>query len=137
MRCGEIQNGRPEAPSFVGRWRIIETDVWAEDALDLMVPAHITFGETRLGFFQVIAVDGATDCRFEDNRVDFSWIGDDDGKRTAGRGWALIHEDGLLRGRLYFHQGEESGFVARREQGDPAAAQPQPLRRARAHRLRR
>ncbi len=27
---------------FVGDWRITETELWDEDALDLVVPAHIT-----------------------------------------------------------------------------------------------
>ena len=34
---------------FLGRWRIVETAVWARDALDLVVPAHITFGSDGLG----------------------------------------------------------------------------------------
>jgi hypothetical protein len=99
---------------FHGRWRIIETEVWAEDALDLVVPAHITFAQGGLGHFQMIAVEGGIDCRFETDRVEFSWVGDDDGEQTNGRGWAEIGKDGKLRGRLYFHQGDDSSFVAQR-----------------------
>ena len=47
-------------------------------------------------------------------RVEFSWVGDDDGEQTNGRGWAEIGKDGKLRGRLYFHQGDDSSFVAQR-----------------------
>lgn len=41
---------------FLGRWRIVETAVWARDALDLVVPAHITFGSDGLGEMEFIAV---------------------------------------------------------------------------------
>ena len=99
---------------FVGKWRIVETEMWDADALDLVVPAHITLEANGLGHFQMIAVEGGIDCRFENDRVEFSWVGDDDGSETNGRGWAEIGKDGKLRGRLYFHQGDDSSFVARR-----------------------
>jgi len=31
------------AKAFAGRWRIVETDVWDEDFLDLVEQAHLTF----------------------------------------------------------------------------------------------
>ncbi len=31
------------AKAFEGRWRITEMDVWDNDYLDLVEPAHITF----------------------------------------------------------------------------------------------
>jgi hypothetical protein len=37
-----------------GRWRIVETDMWDRDALDLVVPAHITFGRNGVGEMQLI-----------------------------------------------------------------------------------
>ena len=100
--------------TFAGTWRITETELWDEDALDMAVPAHITFTADGLGHFQMIAVEGGIDCRFEGKRVEFSWVGDDDGSETNGRGWAEIGKDGKLRGRIYFHQGDDSSFVAKR-----------------------
>jgi hypothetical protein len=35
---------------------------------------------------------------------------------VSGRGWAII-EDGQLQGRLYFHEGDESGFTVEEERG--------------------
>ena len=106
---------RTTPEQFLGRWRIAETGMWDPDALDLVVPAHITFEQGGLGHFQMIAVEGGLDCRFQGNRVEFSWLGDDEGQPTGGRGWAEIQPDGTLRGRLYLHQGDDSGFVAKRE----------------------
>lgn len=97
---------------FIGTWRIVEAELWDEDALDLVVPAHITFEAEGPGHFQMIAVQGGIDPKFEGNRVEFSWVGDDEGDEASGRGWADIGKDGKLRGRIYFHQGDDSSFVA-------------------------
>jgi hypothetical protein len=35
--------------SVVGRWRIVETENWDRDALDLVAPAFIEFDEDGLG----------------------------------------------------------------------------------------
>ncbi len=34
-----------------GRWRIVETELWDSDALNLVAPAFIEFGEEGLGSF--------------------------------------------------------------------------------------
>jgi hypothetical protein len=99
---------------FAGKWRIAETELWEKEALDLVVPAHMTFEPDGLGHFQMIAVEGGLDCRFDGNRVEFSWIGDDEGDPTSGRGWAEMTDQGTLEGRIYFHQGDDSAFTARR-----------------------
>lgn len=100
---------------FLGTWRIVETEMWDRDALDLVVPAHIDFVDNGLGHFRMSAVEGGLDCRFEGNRVEFSWIGDDDGEPRNGRGSAQLGDDGVMRGRIYFHQGDDFSFVARRK----------------------
>ena len=100
--------------TFVGKWRIVETEMWDQDALDMIVPAHITFDTNGLGHFEMIAVSGGIDCRFEGDRVEFSWIGDDDGHEKNGRGWADLGKDAKLRGRLYFHHRDDSAFRAER-----------------------
>jgi len=108
---------RKTPKTFLGTWRIVETEMWDSDALDMMVPAHITFTADGLGHFQMIAVQGGIDPRFDGNRVEFSWVGDDAGDETNGRGWAEIGKDGKLEGRIYFHQGDDSAFVAERARG--------------------
>jgi hypothetical protein len=35
---------------------------------------------------------------------------------AQGRGWAVLKGD-ELHGRIFFHQGDDSGFVARRAEG--------------------
>jgi hypothetical protein len=105
--------------SIVGRWRIVETELWDPEALDLVRPAFIEVGQDGLGHFGFIAVDGYMDCREaqRDGRpgIEFSWDGADDSHDASGRGWAIVEPDGSLRGRIYFHLGDDSGFRAVKE----------------------
>lgn len=64
---------------FLGRWRIVDTEVWRPDALDLLVPAHITFGRDGLGDMELIAIGASVNYRVVTReavrRVGFSWSG--------------------------------------------------------------
>lgn len=101
-----------------GAWRITEMELWGADTLDLLGQAHIAFEPSGTGSFVFIAVQGEADCRFAvdegRHRVDFSWEGDDDGHPATGRGWASLVAPDRLEGRLYFHMGDDSSFVAHR-----------------------
>ena len=50
----------------------------------------------------------------ETARLAFSWEGEDEMDPVRGRRWAIL-ADGQLQGRLSFHEGDESGFVAEKE----------------------
>jgi hypothetical protein len=101
--------------TYLGTWRIIEMEQWNQDYIDLVVPGFITFGEDNLGEFQFGTVEGSLDCRIESygegERLEFSWEGSDEMDPASGRGWAMIKE-GQLHGWLSFHEGDESGFIA-------------------------
>ncbi|MEX5636075.1 hypothetical protein [Parafrankia sp. FMc2] len=101
---------------LTGRWRIVEMDLWDQDAIDLVAPGFIEFTPDGFGQLGFIAVGGDLDCRttIRDGRpfVEFSWVGDDDGHEVSGRGWAAQDADGALSGHLYFHRGDDSGFRA-------------------------
>ena len=108
--------------AFLGDWRIAQMELWDRDYLDLEGPAYITFGQDRLGSFQFGAVQGGLDFRVTSDsgaaKVEFSWDGFNDSERSCGRGWAVLDEVRLI-GRLYFHNGDDSAFVA--ERGAPKA----------------
>ncbi len=99
--------------AFVGRWRIVSMEVW--DELDLLGPAFIEFEPRNGGMFQFVAVSGDIDYRVSTERdegiVEWSWLGDDDGEETGGRGWAVREGDNLI-GHFYLHRGDDSAFVA-------------------------
>jgi hypothetical protein len=101
---------------IAGRWRITEAELWDCDALNLVGPAFIEFTGDGSGSFGFIAVQGEMDCREVewDGRpgVEFSWEGNDECDPASGRGWAALEEDGSLRGRIFFHLGDDSSFTA-------------------------
>ena len=102
---------------FAGKWRIVWMEQWDQDFVDLVVPGHFTFQKDGTGEFQFGAVGGGMDCHEEKrngrDRLEFSWEGDDDGNPVCGRGWAEV--DGKeLKGRLFFHLGDDSSFTARK-----------------------
>lgn len=107
--------------SLVGRWRIVDMELWDRDAVDLVAPAFIEFQPDATGSFGFVAVQAGLDWRMAPREgragVEFSWEGFDEGDPASGRGWATLEPDSGLRGHLYFHLGDHSGFHARRLEG--------------------
>lgn len=101
--------------SEVGTWRIVEMELWDLDAIELVGPALFEVQADGLGRFSFIAVQGGLDWKPDDDALDeriaFSWEGDDEGDPVSGRGWAKV-DDGQLVGRVFFHLGDDSAFRA-------------------------
>lgn len=102
------------AAPFQGKWRIVEMDVWDDEAKDLLGSAFIAFAG-RQGQLRFVALTASLDVRYEARcggpLAEFSWQGDDDGEPCSGRGWASPGTAGRLVGHVYRHGGDESGFV--------------------------
>lgn len=100
---------------FEGRWSIVSMSAWDEDCLNEEEPAYIEFGKGQQGQFHFGYVHGSMDCRegLRDGQpaVEFSWDGNAEMDDVNGRGWAVLKGD-ELHGMLFFHQGDESDFVA-------------------------
>ena len=101
---------------YIGRWHIVEMEKWDQDFVDMVVPGYILFEDNDSGELQVGAIFGSMDCRIEpygdSERLAFSWESDDEMDPLDGRGWVILNEGGQLEGRLYFHDGADSGFRA-------------------------
>ena len=84
--------------AFAGVWRIVETALWAEDALDMIQPAFVRFDDECIGSLGMIAIEAGIDCRFgmRGGRplVELTFEGDDDGHPCSGRASATIDPDG-------------------------------------------
>jgi hypothetical protein len=108
----------PKRMSITGRWRITEMSNWDPEAIDLVRPGFIEFGEDGLGRLGFIAVTGELDWRDTDRDgkpgVEFSCQGSDEGDEVSGRGWAALSADGTLAGHVYFHLGDDSAFHGER-----------------------
>ena len=65
------------AKAFKGRWRISEMDVWDNDYLDLVEPAHIVFESENDGGFVFGTVKAWLDVRYRARDgsacAEFSW----------------------------------------------------------------
>jgi hypothetical protein len=104
-------------PLFTGRWRIVSMDEWDVDSVEEEGPAFIEFGADQMGEFRFGLTSGNIDYRItergEQPGVEWTWEGMDEMDPCTGRGWAVLEGD-ELHGMIFFHQGDESGFVAKR-----------------------
>ena len=113
--------------TLLGTWRIVETELWDVDDLDLIEPAHLTLEPNGHGRLGLLAIEAILDYRVVQREglpaIEFSFEGFDEGDRMSGRGWAIC-EGARLRGRLFFHQGDDSAFTASRGTGVAAPSRP-------------
>jgi hypothetical protein len=118
---------KPGSP-FRGRWQIASMDGWDVDYVEEEGPAFIEFGADQMGEFQVGLTSGNLDYRLTDRggqpAVEWTWEGMDEMDPCTGRGWAILEGD-ELHGMIFFHQGDESDFVAERAK---ALKRPKPKR---------
>ncbi len=110
---------KPKSP-IAGRWNIVSMTAWdVEETVEELQP-FIDFERNDGGQFQFGCICGEMDCRLtkRDGKpgVEFSWEGHDEDEHVIGRGGAVL-EDDQFEGMIFFHQGEESGFLAERAEG--------------------
>ena len=92
-------------------------DQWDQDYIDMEESGHLTFQKSGSGGFHVGCVDASLNWRYDDSldRVDFTFVGSDEGTEVSGRGWAKMEGNGKqMIGQALFHQAEESGFKAKK-----------------------
>ena len=100
---------------YIGTWRIKETEIWDEDYINLVRPGQIKISKNGIGSLRFGTVQAELDCKTnqigEDERIEFTFEGSDEGDSCLGRGWATI-DGSEMKGRIYFHLGDDSGFKA-------------------------
>ena len=106
-------DGRPTAHPLLGKWRIVETDQWDGDYLDMVEPAFGRFdgagGEMRFG-----CLEAALDCAWGRTDVGFTFHGSDEGMEVSGDGWAEMDGADAISGEIGFRHGDEAVFKAKR-----------------------
>ena len=99
--------------TFNGKWEIVEMDAWSKKSIDLVEPGYIEFGNAKYGSLHFICIYADINYQInKDNKVVFSFQGDDEGHTISGRGWAKIKNSNLY-GRIFIHNGEVSNFNAK------------------------
>ena len=103
-----------------GTFHILEMEQWDEDYVNMEGQAYIRFEADGTGEFRFGVVQASLDWRSgtRDGRpaVEFSWEGSAECDPATGRGWAILEAPDTLKGTIFFHMGDESGFAARRAQ---------------------
>ena len=98
----------------VGRWQIVEADLWDRDYLDLVEPAYIAFDENGRGEFAFGVVNAAMDLEYGRRIIFFTWAGFDEMDEVGGTGSAELEDDGTLEIEISFHLGDDAIFKAER-----------------------
>jgi hypothetical protein len=104
----------PAGCQLIGRWRIVEADLWDRDYLDLVEPACIAFHADGRGAFAFGAVHGDMELEFAPSAIFFTWQGFDEMDDVTGSGSAKLDDDGGLEIKLSFHLGDDAVLKARR-----------------------
>ena len=108
---------KPKSP-FTGRWRIVSMSAWDQDFIDEEEEGYFEFDGKGGGEFHFGYVHGQMGCKLTtrdgEPAVEWTWDGNDEMDPAQGRGWAVVRGD-ELHGMIFFHQGDGSDFVARKE----------------------
>jgi hypothetical protein len=106
--------------SLLGKWRIVEMPDYDAGYADMMDPPYIHFRENGSGEFAFGCVTGQIFGGGDTYAVEFTWDGNDEMDEARGDGWAELQPDGVLKGQICFHSGDEADFVAHRDTSSTA-----------------
>lgn len=100
--------------AILGRWRILDADLWDRDYLDLLGPAMLTIRADGHGEIAFGALEASLELEYGRTMVFFTWAGFDEMDEVTGSGSAELLENGTLEIELAFHQGDEVVLTAER-----------------------
>ena len=99
---------------LIGRWRIVEADLWDRDHLDLVEPATITIRADGRGEIAFGAMQAGLDLEYSRSMVFFTWEGFDEMDEVKGSGSAELLDHGSLEIEFAYHLGDEAVLKAER-----------------------
>jgi len=110
----------PANCQLVGRWRIIEADIWDRAYLDLCGPATITVDARGRGEIAFGAMQATLDIEYSRTSVGFTWEGFDEMDEVRGDGSAERLDDGSIKIEFAYHNGDEAVLKAKRDTSSTA-----------------
>ena len=99
---------------LIGKWRIVEADLWDRDYLDLVEPASITIRADGHGEIAFGAMQASLDLEYSPSTVFFTWAGFDEMDEVSGSGSAELLDDGSIEIEFAYHLGDVAVLKARR-----------------------
>ncbi len=110
----------PANCELVGRWRIVEADIWDRDYLDLCGPAMITITDHGRGEIAFGAMQATLDIEYSRSSVGFTWEGFDEMDEVRGDGSAELLDDGAIEIEFAYHNGDEAVLKAKHDTSSTA-----------------
>jgi phage major head subunit gpT-like protein len=110
----------PANCQLVGRWRIVEADIWDRGYLDLCGPATIKITDHGRGEIAFGAMQATLDIEYSRNSVGFAWEGFDEMDEVRGDGSAELLDDGSIEIEFAYHNGDEAVLKAKRDTSSTA-----------------
>ena len=110
----------PANCELIGRWRIVEADIWDRDYLDLCGPATITIAGDGHGEIAIGALQASLDIEYGRSSVGFTWEGCDEMDQVQGDGSAELLDDGTIEIEFAYRNGDEAVLKAKREPSSTA-----------------
>jgi len=99
---------------LIGRWRILEADIWERDHLDLVEPAMMVIQANGHGEIAFGAMQAGLDLEYSRTLVFFTWEGFDEMDEVRGTGSAELQDDGTLEIEFAYYYGDEATLKAER-----------------------
>jgi hypothetical protein len=99
---------------LLGRWRIVEADLWGRDHLDLVEPATMTIQADGHGEIAFGALQAGLDLEYSRSMVFFTWAGCEEMDEVTGSGSAELLDDGSIEIEFAYHLGDEAPLKAQR-----------------------
>ena len=110
----------PAGCLLIGRWRIVEADLWDRDHLDLVEPAMIIIHDDGHGEIAFGAMQASLDLEYSRSMVFFTWAGFEEMDEVNGSGSAELLDDGTLEVEFAYHLGDQAVLKAQRETSSTA-----------------
>jgi hypothetical protein len=105
----------PAGCKLVGRWRIVETNIWDRAYLDLCGPAKIVIGADGRGEIAFGAMQATLDVEYGPTSIAFTWIGCDEIDKVSGEATVELLEDGSIKIEFEYDSGDEAVLKAKRD----------------------
>ena len=103
---------KPSDNPVVGRWRIVEADLWDRDHLDLCGPASLIIRVNGHGEIAFGAMQASLDIDYGPDEIGFTWAGFDEMTEVSGSGSAELQDDGSLEIEFEYRPGDEAVLKA-------------------------
>ena len=110
----------PTNCQLVGRWRIVEADIWDQAYLDLCGPATLTITDHGQGEIALGALQAGLDIKYSRSSVGFTWEGFDEMDEASGDGSAELNDDGSIEIEFAYHNGDQAVLKAKSDTSSTA-----------------